>query len=53
MYQMLHIQIPLRKLFECRTVEALANLVEASLWKADERDALENSQINGRENIEI
>ena len=46
-------QMPLRKLFETRTIGALANFIEAVLWATEGRQAKGPSQIEEREVIDI
>jgi acyl transferase domain-containing protein len=52
-YQLYQIQLPVRRLFEAETVEALAKLVETSIWSAKCGSTDRGAQSEEREVLEI
>jgi amino acid adenylation domain-containing protein len=51
--QLFNLQLPLRKLFENRTVGTVADLIEAILWTTGGRQAEDDSQVEEREVIDL
>ena len=51
--RLFNIQLPLRRLFETRTVEALAEAIDTSLWNAEDLQKIGNEAIEEREVIEF
>jgi acyl carrier protein len=51
--QSLNIKLPLRKLFEARTVEAMAQLIGTSFWSTGVRQAVMENRQDEREIVEI
>jgi acyl-CoA synthetase (AMP-forming)/AMP-acid ligase II/acyl carrier protein len=51
--QSLNIKLPLRKLFEARTVEAIARLIETSFWSTGVRQPAKENTQDEREIVEL
>ena len=51
--QLLNIKLPLRKLFEARTVEAMAQLIETSFWSTGVRQPGRENRQDEREIVEL